>query len=455
MHARGTDAIPLAPRPSLEYYRKLSKELTTAVRTGNLDAVSAWASAWIERLASLQGDTATPEYVLKGTRLPNQRSIAKEVKGIVKDAQEAQLLEAAAEATLSASQYFVAWLHGFESWPRFVEYLEARQEAASPVSQFEAAADAVVTGDEAALRSLLGGNRPLIRSRSSRDHHATLLHYVAANGHEGFRQRTPDNAVAIARILLEAGAEPDALAEMYGYQCTTMQMLVSSVHPFNAGVQERLVELLLDFGAAVDGVERNGSPLMTAFRFQYPAAGRTLARRGARIDNVVAAAALGSADLVGQYVDDQGALRPDALLPPGPWPRLSRDPKVHLGYALTWATALGQAGVVELLLRKGVDPNGHDDDASALHHAAGHGRMELMRLLIRHGASVETLNSYDGTVLDGTVWHAFNSPAAGVDYAAVVRELLAAGARTDRYPHMKAYVDLVLSGKRGGGYPDV
>ena len=89
----------------------------------------------------------------------------------------------------------------------------------------------------ATLEHLIARNPRLVHARSTRDHRATLLHYVAANGHEGFRQRTPKNAVAIARILLEAGAEPDALAEMYDHQCTTMEMLVSSVHPHAAGVQ--------------------------------------------------------------------------------------------------------------------------------------------------------------------------------------------------------------------------
>jgi len=39
-----------------------------------------------------------------------------------------------------------------------------------------------------------------------RRHHATLLHYVGANGIESFRQKTPANAVDIARLLLDAGA---------------------------------------------------------------------------------------------------------------------------------------------------------------------------------------------------------------------------------------------------------
>ena len=89
---------------------------------------------------------------------------------------------------------------------------------------------------------------------------------MAANGVEGHRQKTPPNAVEIARVLLEAGAEPDALADMYGGQHTTMSMLVSSSHPALAGLQVALAETLLDFGASVDA-RGNGhwtSPLLTA-----------------------------------------------------------------------------------------------------------------------------------------------------------------------------------------------
>jgi hypothetical protein len=81
--------------------------------------------------------------------------------------------------------------------------------------------------------------------------------------------------------------------------------------------------------------------------------------------------------------------------------------------------------------------------------------MDLVRTLLMHGASLESLNSYDGTVLDGVVWYALNAPIDGVDYTAVVQELLDAGARVDRYPEMASYVNAVLAGQRGGGYPNV
>lgn len=413
MQTRTTDALPLAPRPNLEQYKKLAKDLLKSADAG------AWAAEWLARLGWTRDG---------------------EVQQIVGDAQQSRL------DSLTGAQLFLARLHGFESWPKFAKHVDALQQTASSVSRFERAADAVVAGDLALLERLVRESPELVRARSTRDHRATLLHYTAANGHEGFRQQTPANAVEIATLLLRAGAEVDALANMYTYPCTTMEMLVSSVHPYKAGVQVALVETLIDFGAAVNGVDDDGSPLMTALAFHYPAAAEALARRGARVDNVVAAAALGRADLIGRFVDDDGRLRPDVPLARGPWPKLTNDPDVHLGYALTRACAFGRDEVVALLLRKGVDPNAGDGELSALHVAAAYGRMDLVRLLLRHGASLEARNRYGGTVLGGTMWFAYYSPYRGVDYPAVLRALLDLGARDDVYPEMKEHLQALFAG---------
>jgi Ankyrin repeat len=447
MHVRGTDAIPLEPHADVDRYRRVANDLLAARRNDGAAAIRQWAAAWMERLTALQRLTPTP--IRAG-------EIAGLADGIVRDVTQTQLLASGTARygpELSDAQLVIARLHGFENWQRFVEHIEGRGQASSPIFQFESAADAIVTGNLAALAALLAASPTLIRARSSREHDATLLHYIAANGHEGFRQLTPANAVQIARLLLDLGADPDALADMYGHSVTPMQMLVSSTPPHDAGLQVPLVEALLDFGANPNGVEDNGSPIMTACAFHFPRAAEALARRGARVDNVVAAAALGRADLVEQYVDDHGRLRAGLDTASGPWPTLSGEPAEQLGYALTWATVFGRDDVVALLLRKGVDPSGHDGDASALHFAAAYGRMGLARLLLRHGASLEAVNSYGGTVLDGVVWYALNAPIAGVDYVSVVRELIDLGARTDVYPDMKRYVELVLAGRLGGGYP--
>src|SRR4029078_948036 len=130
----------------------------------------------------------------------------------------------------------------FETWADLVAFVDAARKP-GPVATFETAVEAVVSGDLATLQALLREQPDLVRSRSSRRHHATLLHYTAANGVEGERQKTPPNAVEIATCLLDAGAEADALADMYGGKCTTLGMLVSSGHPAEAGVQAPLAEL--------------------------------------------------------------------------------------------------------------------------------------------------------------------------------------------------------------------
>jgi hypothetical protein len=112
----------------------------------------------------------------------------------------------------------VARQYAFDAWPDLVAFTEAVA-CDREVARFEAAADAVVAGEEAALRAMLREHPHLARARSSRRHHATLLHYVAANGVERQRRQTPASAVAIATMLLEAGAEADALADMYDARC--------------------------------------------------------------------------------------------------------------------------------------------------------------------------------------------------------------------------------------------
>ena len=442
MQPRGTGAIPLPPRPNLEQYHNRAKSLVKACCSGEPAAVRNWARQWLDALAALHdaGDTANTPRNLE------RKHIDREVEEIEKDAREGGLTSdnGSGSCSLADAQLFLARLHDFASWPKFAKHIQELASASSPDSEFERAADAVVTGDATTLAASLRENPALVQAHSARDHGATLLHYIAANGHEGYRQKSPRNAVEIARLLLDAGAQPDALAHMYGVDTTPMDMLVSSAPPDIAGVQVPLVHTLVDYGAAVNGPEDNESPIMTAFRFHYPLAAQALAARGARVDNVITAAALGRVELVDAFVTDDGSLEPEVPLVNVRWPRLPCDPKVHLAYALTWAATWGRADVVELLLRKGVDPNGKDDDASALHFAAAHGHMDIVRLLMKYGASLETRNTYDGTVLSGVLWYAYNAPVPGVSYSAVVRALLEAGARVDVYPEMQGYVDEVL-----------
>jgi hypothetical protein len=153
----------------------------------------------------------------------------------------------------SDARSIIAKTHHFNAWDEFEAFTEALKDSASPLARFEAAADAIVSGNVPALRQLLERSPELIRARSPRTHHSMLLHYVGANGIEGFRQRTPANAVEIAETLLAAGAEVDAVADMYG-GATTLGLVATSIHPKLAGRQEgriEAVEFLLERGIDV------------------------------------------------------------------------------------------------------------------------------------------------------------------------------------------------------------
>ncbi len=115
---------------------------------------------------------------------------------------------------LEDARVVVARDHAFDTWEDLAAYVAAASED-GPLRRFELAADAVVSGDTGLLRSALRDDPDLAHARSTRRHHATLLHYVAANGVENVRQKTPPNAVEVAIVLLDAGAEVDALADAY------------------------------------------------------------------------------------------------------------------------------------------------------------------------------------------------------------------------------------------------
>ena len=208
------------------------------------------------------------------------------------------LLHSERECALTSAQFVIARSLGFTSWPRLIKHLEEMEDRASAVSEFEAAVDAIVCGDLKTLKDLLSRNPDLVRQRSTREHRATLLHYTSANGVEGYRQKTPQNIVEIARFLLESGAEVEAEADVYGGGCTTLGLAATSVHPELAGVQEPLLQLLLDHGAriekpnlagngqsAVIACLANGRPKAAAFlasRRRDPEPGKRRRRRPAR-----------------------------------------------------------------------------------------------------------------------------------------------------------------------------
>jgi ankyrin repeat protein len=324
---------------------------------------------------------------------------------------DSEIREAA--LSLDDARLVIARDYSFLDWNALVAYVDTVSHD-GPVFAFESAVEAVVNGDHAALEAALHRDASLVRARSNRVsnfdppvHAATLLHYVAANGVEDHRQRTPPNAVDVARTLLEAGAEPDALAHMYGADCTTMSMLVSSSHPAAAGLQAPLVELLLDFGAALEGAgsRKWGGPLRTAVSFGMMDAAKVLLRRGARIDLPIAAA-LGREDEVARLLPDAAA---DAR---------------HR--ALSLAAQQGHPSIVRLLLDAGEDPNrfnleGNHAHSTPLHQAVVHGHDAVVRLLVERGARLDIRDTiWNGTPLG---WAMYGGGTRQAEMTAYLRSL--------------------------------
>ncbi len=366
-----SDALPLPPHPHLGYYRKLAKDLLKACASDDPTALR----AWVKQLIS-----------------------AEQIERVESRLRSAKI------GKLTEAQYFIARAHGFASWPKFARHVEDLQHAGSPDAIFEQAADTIVSGDIAALRRLLDESSELIRQRSSRDHRSTLLHYVSANGIEDFRQRTPPNVVAIARLLLDAGAEVNAESDAYGGHSMTLGLTATSVHPEAAGVQIALMELLLDRGAMIERVP--GEAVSGCLANGRPLAARYLAEHGAYLD----------------FENAAGVDRLDRVKE-----LLAATPEEALGKGFIWACAYGHNDIVAFLLDHGVDPaSGADVDMTGLHLAAHEGHLDTVKLLLAHNASLEAKNVYGGTVLGQTLWSVIHHPMP--EHREIVEALVAAGA---------------------------
>lgn len=358
MYPNPQDALPLPPRPDVEHYHKRAKALARACRSGG-DHIHTWAKAWVDAiLESVGGGSATA-----------RRDAPRRARQIAEFAGERLT---PADCALTQAQFVIARAHGFASWPKLVHHIQSLASTASDLSAFEQAADAVVGGDVAALDRLLAAHPGLVHVRSSREHHATLLHYASANGVENYRQRTPANIVTIARRLLDAGAAVDAEADVYGGGATTLGLVVTSSPPRDAGVQIAVADLLLERGARVDkGIVR--SCLMNG----CPEAAAHMAARDASL-TLEEAAGIGRVDLVAQHFEP---------------PRTPSNAEATA--ALMMASWYDRMAVARFLLDHGVDvaARAPEDGDTALHIAAYRGSVDLVAMLLQRGAPVNVVDA--------------------------------------------------------------
>ncbi|HVS98225.1 MAG TPA: ankyrin repeat domain-containing protein [Puia sp.] len=328
-----------------------------------------------------------------------------------------------AAVTVADIQLAMADWYCLESWPHLEEWAQEACSPGSRVSSFEAAADAILSGDTANLGALLRLYPSLVRLRSMRRHHATLLHYIAANGVEYDREQYPKNAVELLDLLLAAGANVDATADMYGGGATTIGLVATSIHPAKAGVLIPLLDRLIAAGAALDMPDVTGNQqyiVNSCLANGRPEAAAYLSRRGAYLD-LEGAAGVGRLDIVETYFQTDGALKRIAT-------------RSQMGAALNWASEYGHSAVVNYLMDRGADPAESIDGMHALHMALLGGHLDTIRLLIKRGAPLEARNRYGGTPLGMALWairhrdpvHTW--PEKKVDNVGVIEALLSGGA---------------------------
>jgi ankyrin repeat protein len=450
----------LPARPDLDQYKKQAKELTKAARAGDAGALTRIRahhprSDSAPRLADAQlaiarehGFESWPRFVREiearlGDESPRViwQTAERALEAGDADALERLLLEHG--TTLRKGPVGTSWLgglqpdfsaadarsiiasnHEFESWDGFAAFAEARRQPGSAVAQFEDAVDAIVDGDADGLKQLLERRPDLVRARSMRKHHSNLLHYVGANGVEGFRQRTPKNAVQVLEVLLGAGADVNATADMYGGS-TTVGLVATSIHPQNAGVQDDLIDVLIAHGAHIDRPEAGGGTanlINSCLANGRPGAAEYLARRGAPVD-LEGAAGLGRLDLVRQFFDGEGRLVNGATA-------------AQMKDGFSWACEYGRTEVVEFLLQCGMDVGVRlrPHQQTGLHWAAYGAHVETLKVLLGHRPPLDVRDeSFEGTPLEWALYAWGTTPNRVERHASyeVAALLAAAGAALD------------------------
>jgi ankyrin repeat protein len=378
------DAKQLPARPNLEQFRKQAKGL------------------------------------LKERKFPEAIQRIKRFHPRLKKLTEAQTVDA--KFSLADAQWVIAQEHAFESWPKFIKHIQAIARTDSPISKFELAADAIVSGNLPTLKRLLRQNPELVRARSTRAHRAPLIHYVAANGIEDFRQKTPKNIVQITQALLNAGAEVDATTMAYGSSSTALGLAATSYHPAIAGVQLELLDVLLKAGACINGAPGGWDTVVAALHNGRGEAATFLAGRGAHLD-LEGAAGTGRVDTMALYVTTDGILTAGAT-------------REQQNYGFLWACEYGHTNAVQFLLDRGFRPDGNFmSRETGLHWAAFGGHADIVDLLLRANAPVDTKDERFGGTPLGWALYGWSNPAPeskNTRYYDVVDLLVRAGAIVDR-----------------------
>ncbi|HEY1368986.1 MAG TPA: ankyrin repeat domain-containing protein [Gaiellaceae bacterium] len=309
----------------------------------------------------------------------------------------ARLRAVSERVTLAAAQLALAREYGFASWPGLKHEVDARTlDLAQKVDAFCEASiggrigraarlldeTPAIAGYNLATAVLLGDadrvdaelrNDPTLATRPDPRTGWTALHAACSSRWYQLDPALGAGLLAVARLLLDAGADPVGPTPGRGWVPLRCAIAVSNSGPSNRPV----VELLLDRGAVPDdhdlylaGFAHDRHELLPLLLARVPSV-RDIAEQAlaAPISN-----------------DDAESVR--LLLEAGADPERYRDDDGRSTPAV-WAALRGgcSAELVELLLVHGADPNAAGPDGRTPHRlATAAGRRDLADLLLSRGA---------------------------------------------------------------------
>ncbi len=221
---------------------------------------------------------------------------------------------------------------------------------------FETAADAVIEGRLTELQALLRDQPPLATARSQREHHATLLHYVAANGVEQYRQKSPPNAVDCEHTARSRGGGGRARRDVRRRDDRDDDEPAGIERPPARGRRAGAARPHAARPRRRD--RRNRQRLLAAgdgagllVRQRRRGVGRTRRARRYRRNG----GREGRLDLLREMVTDDGIVRDGVPLLDVPWLRFGTDPQANLELATVWARIHDHLEVESYLVHRGVD----------------------------------------------------------------------------------------------------
>lgn len=281
---------------------------------------------------------------------------------------------------LSDAQLSIAREYGYRSWPRLkaviteklYEELRLSQRDRLPDGLFKQALDFMDAGDEARLKQLLRHDPELIHERVSFEggnyfRNPTLLEFLPQNPIR--QERLPANAIAIAKILLAAGAKHNRPA-----MNETLMLAASGSLCRECGLQTPLLRLLCAHGADP------AAGMRSALAHGEFEAARTLIECGAPID-LPTAATLGEQELVRRLVKGADA--------------------EQLQWALSLAANTKQAEIVKTLILAGAAPNlynppGGHSHCTPLHSAVASNQFQTVVAIVEGGADLSMKDVHHG-----------------------------------------------------------